>query len=115
MLLRVADDGSDYDLWEEAAAQPEALGLVTLDSGVWVRFREDDGIEIGSSKIGATDRRLLTDDDLAASWLLARLPGKVLCATGRRVYRMSTKPDGQRRKDPPSARPLERRRRRPSA
>ena len=96
LILRIAADGSRYDLREEPASQPEALGMVSLDSGVCVRFREDDSLELAASAVGAPSARIVSDDALSAGWQLAQHAGKVLCATGSRVYRMRTKADGER-------------------
>jgi len=95
LVLRLSKDGKRYDLRDEPAAGPTGINFVTLDTGVCVCLRDDDRIEIFSTKLGANKLRLIDDSAagqgvVGGDMLLARWAGKVLCFREGKVYRLST-------------------------
>jgi hypothetical protein len=91
-LIRAETTGR-YDVVGEPATSADPLPLVSLPSGVALRLRQDDALELFSAAVGARERRVLRSDCLGADWRLGRSDDKVLGIRGGRVYRMSLRRD----------------------
>ncbi|MEZ4437579.1 MAG: hypothetical protein R3B72_00700 [Polyangiaceae bacterium] len=94
-LLRVAPGtggGGGYDLTLEPAESADPLPLVALASGVVVRVTDAGDLEIFRPVVGDPGRRKVPQAG-CEGLLFGRFGGKVLCAEGGAVYRMSTGPD----------------------
>ncbi len=89
-LLRVAPDGH-YHLHSEPAARPELLPFVRLGSGVCIRLCDDDAIELSSADPRRHERRRIAPEDGAPHMLWRDHGGRLVCAAGNEVMRLSSR------------------------
>ncbi|HHH30047.1 MAG TPA: hypothetical protein ENK57_17115 [Polyangiaceae bacterium] len=89
-ILR-ADAAGAYDLASEPASSADPLALVALPSGVAVRVREDDRLELFSTRPGSKSHREIDDPGIGADWRLTLQDARVLCSRAGRVYRVSVR------------------------
>jgi hypothetical protein len=87
LVFRFRADGSHHDVRDDAGS---SLRFVTLDNGVCAAVRDDGAMEIFRAVPGSTGVRVVQAGGLGPG-ALVRHAGKVLCARGRRVYRVSTR------------------------
>lgn len=89
-ILR-ADAHGTYDLASEPAHDADPLALAALPSGVAVRVRQDDRLELFGCRPGSTRRREIDDAGIGADWQLTHQDGRVLCSRAGQVYRVSVR------------------------
>ena len=89
-IVRV-DIRGNYDFATETAHDADPLALVALPSGVAVRVRQDDRLELFGTRPGSTSRRHIDDPGIGADWQLTAQNGRVLCSRAGQVYRVSVR------------------------
>ena len=88
-LVRTSDDGS-YDIAFDRDCEPQLPPFVCLDSGVGVRLRDDDSLELFAARPDKEQRKVVPDSGLSSVTRMASHRGQVLCARGNDVLRLST-------------------------
>ena len=86
-----ADLGGAYDVATEVAHDADPLALVALPSGVAVRVRQDDRLELFGVRPGSSSRRQIDDPGIGTDWQLTAQDGRVLCSRAGRVYRVTVR------------------------
>ena len=89
-VFRVTDT-AEYDVRVIKDVTPSGLNFVTLDSGVCVSLTEDAKLELFSSRKDSTTSRVVDDKALHGGMRLYKQGGKVVFATGNKLYSLSLK------------------------
>ncbi|MEQ9325229.1 MAG: hypothetical protein RIF41_39045, partial [Polyangiaceae bacterium] len=62
-----------------------------LPSGVAVRVRQDDRLELFGVRPGSSSRRQIDDPGIGTDWQLTAQDARVLCSRAGRVYRVTVR------------------------